>query len=754
MPTRILKALFLGLLLLPLLFVSAATAGPQKQLATLITGVSANGIPVETQVFGYYADVEGYGQVFVICDPVTGNETGYAYVPGVKVGDKKGQKITGYKRGLVEDWNVVKQIDPVNLTLIAPNIYVNLGYTDYSWEQYNKTGKLLRTAYGPATWPGPERGYLIPGSDPDYWLIVAEATNPNPWPVKVNISASIEQWRSSWSLGSGGPELTVDKEVILGANQTKYILVNRGKPSGYYLLADDRDWISERSGCEVWTKIDFETRVTENRDPELPDYLKPNKGYIEFLNVWGGPPIPKDLSQGFTVGYYVTCAPDSRYPSWRFSGTVVLTPNEWGAAWVAHPGSNSENPQTAKQKVEEFFNSHWPSQIPWGGGVVDGIKFDKCESYGAKLYSGPRMISLDFRGPALADYTTPDYYDMDLNRSIPNVVSSSGSEIPVLKYRPVFIEFNRFVPGYSADEGWLLKEVVPGYNVRASDIGRPYFSVTDTLRNYTIDYVRYGSGRSRTYYWKVVLNHHVTIRAVNPDSDVSVTFSRAALALPNLYRAVNGIEDYLEDRLDADVDIRQPNYEDDDYDPTFVEFDTVSLAPGETRTVYDADVATEILIRDPAISFDYNPWGDQYLPNYYVYIGKSDVESALNSVLSYFNWNGEAAFVGYSNMVAFTPNPTTVEQVLSLNRAYIRYKQNKEYHYREVGLIGGGWLDPISYFGGEGQSMRPTDNLWSELMAAKRLSAYVEDRNGKNFWSRMTYDWGVDHWTLTRRIGE
>lgn len=731
LPARILRALFLGLLLLLLLFVSAATAEPQKQWATLITGVSASGIPVETQVFGYYADVEGYGQVFVICDPATGNETGYVYIPGAKVGEAKKQRLTGYRWGWIEDWNVVKRIDPVEIKLTAPNVYTSLTYTDYSWQQYGQTGQLKKVATSLAKWPGTTEGYMIPGADPDYWLIVADVYNPNRWPVKVKISVEIERWRDS-GLSGGVFPVSKDKELLLTGGERKFILVNRG--ASYYLLASKRN-----SDGQAWTVAYFSSDVTENRDPELPDYLKPNKGFIKFRP--GTPPMPEDLSGGIPIAYYVRCGPDSGF-IWYFEGTVRIVPNEWGEAiWTAYPGSQSKNPQVAKQMVEKFFQSHWPQIYPissnYKGVVIDGIKFYECTNRGAKLSSDPYKTWYDGSGPALASYTTP-IYDIELDVAAKEIVS--GNEIPVLKYSPIFVEFCRFKPTTtSPDEGTILKEIVPGYYVRASSVGRPYFYFTDTLNNYTI---YHSNGK-----WVVTLNHHVTIYARNPDYKTSVTFSNISLTLPNIHQAVIKFEDYLETSLDADVDVYKPNYRSYSYRPALVYFNALSLNPGEMKTVYNANVITEIQIDDTAISHDYDPWGDQYLPDYYVPIGRSDVESAVNSVLSYFNRGGEVAFVRSTGRISFYSG-----QVLSLNQACVRDGDV----YRDVGLVDSRewdlskWLRPLSYFE-KGQSMRPSDGLWVELQGAKVLSGPITSRSGKNFWPIMEYR-SKSGWYLVNKI--
>lgn len=741
---------FLLLSFIPLLLLacSSVSAQPQgKGWHQVTTGVDGAGNIITTSVYGYYLNNPGYKSVLVLCDPTTGLETGKAYIPDVKVGDRLVRNITGYEKRTFEDWSEVKKINPVQMRLIAPNVFNHLNYTDYSWDYYEQTGQLRDTAYGPVSWPGSTEGYLIPGSDPDYWLIVAEVYNPNPWPVKARIYARLSRWRYAWY--TGGPDIISDKEVSLGANETKYVLVNRGKPAGYYMIADDSDW---NGHLETWAEAYYYTKVTENLDPELPESLKPNNGFISFTYYAGSAPEPNDLSGGFTISYAVDCREDAWRSSWEFDGRVSLTQN----GWVAYPGSGSVNPTVAKQKVEQFFSSRSLDQIPYidpddSSRVIDGIRFYRCESSGVDLRSGPYKNRYDAAGPALVDYSAPEDR-MDLNRGdgMCEIVSGRGTEIPVLKYFPIFVEFYRFVPEGATGEGRLAKEITPGYAVRASDITKPYFSVTDTFKGYTVEYVRYKSGRNWVRYWKININHHVTIRAVNPENEVSVSFSNVSLALPNVKSAVGNIKYYLQDRLEADVEVLKPNYEDDDYDPTFISPGTVNIGPGQTITLYDSDVTTEIWVDDPAVSWDYDPWGGYDISNFYVYIGRSDLEAAINDSLTYFNWNGEAAFVSGWATVVFNPNPNRVEQVLSLNVGQIRYRDDDEWRYRDVAAIDRDrapkWLQPISYFKGEGFGLRLSDNVWTELLGQRRLSARVAE--GDTFWPYATYDHKYDHWSF------
>lgn len=283
-----------------------ALAGPQLQWADLVTGVDANGNLITTRVYGYYANVEGFGQVFVICDPATGRETGEAYVPGAKVGDRQVQKLVGYERKLDLDWDHPKQVNPVRLSLIAPNIPTDVRY---DWDYYERTGQLVKRAFSQFAWPMSwSFARMIPGSDPDYWLILGVLQNPNPYPVRVNMQASIWGWHKGWSYDSSvHKEL---QEVPLGPNETKYVLLNRGQKE---------EFLAEELWCE-WPQPGYSTafysvQVKKVDDPEYPEILKSGDAYGFFVPYvrWDGtdptvyPLIPMRLAFDFHCWSHDEC---------------------------------------------------------------------------------------------------------------------------------------------------------------------------------------------------------------------------------------------------------------------------------------------------------------------------------------------------------------------------------------------------------------------------------------------------------------
>lgn len=724
-----------------LLLIVPASADTQKKWFDLVTSIDGSGNAVTTSVFGYIFDSNGK-EVLIVCDPATGNETGQAYLSDVKIGERTLQKIIGYDSKKIENFSQVKKINPVSLKIMAPNIYDALSYSDTSWDQYDKTGQLSKTAFGPVAWPGNTKGYLVPGSDPDYWLIVAECYNPNNWPVKASIGVELDRWRNSFS--DSGPSIDVNKEVLLGPNETKYVLINRGN-HGYKMLAQKRSWDGY---METWTEGFFDVDVTENQDPELPDWLKVNKGYISF-SYYGGPPVPKDLSNYIPTSYYIECRDSVNTKSWLFEGSVQLTQN----GWVVSPNQNSINPTVAKQKVEQFFATKSFDQIPSVDNddkalVIDGIKIYR--SYAAsdvQVSSGPYGNQYDAAGPSLTDYSSG--IDLNAGDGQCELVPLNGSRIPILEYYPIFTEMYHYLPDEAGgDVGRLVKEVSPGYAVVASNISRPYFSVSDTYTGYTVSSGHEGSGRNKTYYENVTITHHVKIEAINNDNNVGVTFPNVNLALSNVINSIDALDNKLEDRLDAKVSIMEPSYGRNS-SPIFGSFGTVSLNPGEKRTVYDADVQTEIKVNEKAIDYDYYNNDNNYINDYYVYIDRSDIDAVMSDVIAYYNWSGEPAFISGYGDIQFSPSTSSNTKFLSLNTGQIMYKAHDgDKTYRDVSVLKEKdrtkWLQPISYFK-YGQAMRASDNLWGEILGNCKTSCSYYD---SYYWPYMVLDWGDSFWYI------
>lgn len=300
------KLTFLCVLLALALLWAYPAAAQDKQWVDLVTGVS-NNMPVTTRVFGYYADVKGFGQVFIICDPNTGEETGYAYVPGGVVGSVKKQAIDHYDRKEDLDWDHPKQINPPQVVLFAPNIPTS---TEYDWDYYKQTGKLCKKAVNEFGWPmSYSFARYLPGSDPDYWLIIASVANPNPFPVEVYVDARIYWWRTSWGDIRGIPSKNIT--ISLGPNETRYVLLNRGKQSNCYLCDEESEW-DDDSYHQGWSSGYYDVVITKILSPDYPNILKSGDkfGYYTTYVRWDGtnpivyPLIPMRLAFDFQCDSY------------------------------------------------------------------------------------------------------------------------------------------------------------------------------------------------------------------------------------------------------------------------------------------------------------------------------------------------------------------------------------------------------------------------------------------------------------------
>lgn len=710
-------------------------------------------------VYGFWTAVGGK-KAFVVCDPATGEMIrdaagrGTAWINDGRYVTKQVQVLDHYETSRVEDWNVIKKVDPVQVSMIAPNIFTDVSW---DWDYYRETGQMRRLTSSGVGWPGPAEGYLIPGSDPDYWLVVAEVVNPNPWPVRARVGGDISSFREGFASYHDAQRLAFDKEMILGAYESKYVLINRGKVFPTGILAKDTEWSgSDPQKQQSWSEGYCSSDILENTDPELPAYLRPNKGFARFMN-YGGPPVPVDLiEEGIDVCYTVQCRPDVSRPPWYFTGSVELTEN----GWVAHPGSGSTNPEAGKQAVEAFFDAHWPD-VPHVGKddssrTVDGIRFSRCEPTGnsPRLYSGPSATWYDLPGPAIADFQSSQ---LELNSGYEKMYSVRKtdevgwtSRIPALRYTPVFIEMYRALPTGEPGIVELVKEVSPGYRVEADEVKRPYVTQESQVLNHSITKNSYGSGKNRYWAYDVDITLQLRFTAVNPD-DAKVTFEGCQFVLPNLRTAVDYIEDYIADHLDAcdDTIVTSPNYEDDDYDPLVCNAGTVTLNPYESKVVYDGEVTVHIRVPEKVEV-------DEDDDDEYEYISSSLMNTVITSAINTcFNWSGEACFKGSG--VRFTLDRTGTD-IVSLNVGCGKYKDSK-IRFVEFGVPGSRYSYPLSYFNAgwsptDGQCLRLTDELWQVLWGQAKFSlSGLDHRDGRfafgDFWPVMYWNSKSDAWTTT-----
>ncbi|MDI6710464.1 MAG: hypothetical protein QME76_07230 [Bacillota bacterium] len=341
----------------------SALAEHDKEWADLVTGIDANGNIVTTKVFGYYADVGGLGRVFVVCDPSTGKETGDALIPGVKVGEKATQKVVRYdiKEGL--DWDRPKQVNPVRLALVAPNIPTG---TQYDWEYYKQTGQLVKKAVNQFAWPmSYSFARMIPGSDPNYWLIVALVENSNPFAVTANVQARIYEWQTGGYSGGAGPA-SFEGAVSLGPHETKYVLLSNAQKSKF--LADElwKDWPDVG-----YSDAYYYTGVTAVNDPEYPDMLRSGnqQGFFVPYVRWDGtnptvnPLIPMRLA--FNFG----CSGEDYAGHWRWGSQDPEDGRGWYNTWGHAEYDPTTEQWSVSVRVDPDYRRPWWSYQQWNNFV-------------------------------------------------------------------------------------------------------------------------------------------------------------------------------------------------------------------------------------------------------------------------------------------------------------------------------------------------------------------------------------------------
>lgn len=770
---------FFAVLLIASACSSPAAGEEELEWATLITGVSGNDTTT-TDAYGYYTDVKGFGEVFVICDPDTGKETGYAYVPGVKVGEKTSQIITGYTPGgKTEDWSISKRIDPVQIKIIAPNVPSNLSYTDYSWEYAEETGKYIQTAHNQVQWPGSTKGYLLPGTDPNYWLMIAQVTNPNPWPVKTQAYGYVDEFRESTSKYADAYSPTLDKEISLQANETKYILVNKGKPFPKAFLRDDYEWHDGNPDrLESWSEAYYRSTVSENLDPEYPDYLKPNRGFSQITYYVGGGYSENDLTNSsLIVSYSVDCREATSKPKWYFEGSI----SRRESGWVVSPSSNGYNVNTpaATTALVNFFTNHWPEDVPSNldnddsAITIDNIRFDECKIGQLTLDAGPASYWYDLAGPAIAD---PASYELELNGGYEKIFSTEEDygtigwmdSLPCLCYDPVFIEMYEFVPTEGTDIGALVKNVVPGYCVWASSIDKPEIEITSSaVGTPTVEMYSWKQGKTTYYRYDTYFTIHAKITANNPE-DATITFSNiTGIANPFPMDAARVMEGCLYDwykraagddlaclypELRARVNYRDSTEERQKIINNFVSqsvlypVSSITLTPRQNKVIYEGDMTFRVSF---PTEFEYEKSDKTRTQE----VSSGDILLAASNALSCIDkTNEEAFFITSGSNPVFSIN-TSGTDILTLNQATGKYSyknkdHEKRYDFETFGCATDNpYLRPLSYFNSsfsdtDGVCTRATDELWKNLGRVMSISGTDQDGlyDFGDFWPTMYLD--------------
>jgi hypothetical protein len=304
-------------------------------------------------VYGYWVDLNGM-QALIVCDPQTDEPVkdadgkGIAYINNGWYAETEVEVLDKYEKKEVIDWDNPKEVKPVQVSLTMPNIAASL---QYDLDHYRETGELRRKAAGGFGWPMDYSfARLVPGSDPDYWMVIATIQNPNPFPVRASLDASVRAWRQGyWS------EEPVSKKtgVLLGSNETKYVLLNRGKKADF--LAREFGTFSGGNWTAGYSEAWYNASISEITDPEYPEILKP--GYFEPYVRWDGtdptvyPLIPMRLAFTFRCWSHDPYKRDYYY--WYVGG------REWPEAF----GYAEYDPEKDDWSVSVGFR--WSMEKPW-----------------------------------------------------------------------------------------------------------------------------------------------------------------------------------------------------------------------------------------------------------------------------------------------------------------------------------------------------------------------------------------------------
>jgi len=188
------------LIFLFILFGSLSTTGPalaghQKQWDNFGVSVDALGNTLTTSIYGYYVDVAGCGQVFIVCDPVTGQEVGQAYVSGAIIGQRQVP--------------VIEKVEEFKDITVNPVVLVS-GDEGYIADK-QLFCRVTNVETQDVTYP------YSTAAVPDLWrYMYFHYVNPNDFPVKANINL----------VTIFGPSNAQINDVYFNANEDKWIRFN------------------------------------------------------------------------------------------------------------------------------------------------------------------------------------------------------------------------------------------------------------------------------------------------------------------------------------------------------------------------------------------------------------------------------------------------------------------------------------------------------------------------------------------------
>ncbi|MEG6569502.1 hypothetical protein [Thermoanaerobacterium thermosaccharolyticum] len=510
---------FLLFCIISTLCVSTITfADTQKQWITLPTSVSQDGSIISTKIYGYYTNIDNFGQVFVVCDPNTGQETGDAYIPNVKIGDKQTQEIVGYNEKKVLDFNNMKRIDSIQVSVIMPNLPTGSGY---DLDTYNKTGVLNLISTGCVSFPGDYSWeYKVISGVSDGYLVVAQITNPNPFPVVTSVSAGF---------GSDKGIFNLSNNISLGPNETKYVLMNKNP---FDMLGFSQWSGGQGSAQKIYnmSKLEYSTKIVTNNDSEYPNdilngvYFSPfgisptsPLKYMYYFDGWSG-----SWNTGFNyfTGYAIY---DFDTKQWTITPQYQDVQSAFQQFGLKVPFISLDNslvgsgthfrslfpitsvPDLSKSSDDIYRNyaGGWVNcSPPQSSGEVYGPKIagTSWEDDNLVWYCSPwGDINLYPKGTCITNNGDARYYDTDWMNLL-----------PVIKARPIFIDNYSFI-STNGNIGYIQKNnPIPGYLLTSDFIERPTININTHVSNIHVT-------RDTRYYY-ITVEYDQTITARNPNN--------------------------------------------------------------------------------------------------------------------------------------------------------------------------------------------------------------------------------------------
>jgi hypothetical protein len=290
-----LRLKIISLLLLLLVFTAVCLPGPvsadpARQWVSLVTGADGSGNPIYAWVYGYYASAGGgTGNLFIQCDPATGNPIGEAYISGQQVGTKSEQE----------------QVPVVTYQAQTHKLYAVEVFPDLLWK-----GDVGLLPY----WAASNQlavncpFYTLP--DNWTWMVYA-FNNDNNWPVVADVT--------NCGLGSAGEALPSPMYEYFGAGQTKYLRLEINSNLNGQSVAHD-----------FWTVAN----IHQNLDPlATPPFVTDPPAYDGTGVCWSGDDWEgltfNSISNGEYVPYYTS------QDFWALQPGFVQEP-----AWVPNPGED------------------------------------------------------------------------------------------------------------------------------------------------------------------------------------------------------------------------------------------------------------------------------------------------------------------------------------------------------------------------------------------------------------------------------